>query len=163
MEVETLLWEKKNLNQQHPREDGVSSFVPVIERSPSARLEARASLVDHSYQSFPLQGCPLKLCLCGQGAAGEVEQRGRYAARLIWRYAARLVWRYAARVVLLYVRVYGGRYDAMNLMGRYAAMKLMGQYAAKIWLWENVADVRERPSCGIKPKVEPRYCKLSSK
>jgi hypothetical protein len=65
-----------------------------------------------------------------------------------------LVWRYAARVVLLYARVYGGRYDAMNLMGR---------YAAKIWLWENVVDVRERPSCGIKPKVEPRYCKLSSK
>ena len=95
---------------------------------------------------------------------------GRYAARVVWlsagvygwRYdAMNFVGRYAARVVWLSARVYGGRYDAMSLMGRYAAMKL-GQNSARNWLWEDVADVRERQSCGIRPKVKPRCCKLSS-
>ena len=63
-----------NLNQQHPLKDGVSSFVPVFERSSSARLEARTSSVDHSYQSFPLQECPLGTEVLGQGAVNGAEQ-----------------------------------------------------------------------------------------
>ena len=106
----------------------------------------------------------------GLWAAEKAVQPGRYPARVIWqctevyggRYdAMNLMGRYAARVVWLSAGVYGGRYDAMSLIGRYAAMKL-GRNAARNWLWEDVTDVRERQSCGIRPKIKPRYCKLSS-
>ena len=70
---------------------------------------------------------------------------GRYAAMKLGRYAAMKIW--------LCAKVYERRYDAMKL----------GRYAARNWLWENVADVRERQSYGIKPKIEPIDCRLSSK
>ncbi len=94
----------------------------------------------------------------GQWFVIEAEQLGGYAARLIWlqaerRYATMRFGRYAAGLIWLCAEVYEGRYNAMKL----------GRYAARDWLWENVADVREVQSCGIRPKVEPIDCRLSSK
>ena len=73
------------------------------------------------------------------------------------------------RVVWLGAGVYREHYDSISLIGWYVAMKLrlyamvkLGRSAVRNWLWENVADVRERQSYGIRPKIKPRYCKLSS-